>query len=501
MIFYIVLIVIGYVLLQWLVSLRARSLVHPLKGQMNGIKPWFIFIGDFVFSLLNIKPSELNGMGEIYYRWFFWNPVIEVRCVETLDYIFNEKYNNYIRYWNMGRSSNQLLFKGGDIKRYARIYQQCLNNDRYLKKLFKVVVRESEVFSKSLQGVQEISGDKEIHQFMLKVLANVYMGYSKEAVECMNATYEKFGGGFKEFLYFLCPKLVLLNPEYISKYNHYRNQRSLFKLIAMKAYYGVNSDHHQREHCLLNFAAEASYNDKEGMSLNEFQLSNFILNVSSVTSPIKVLNSFINVVSKHPEVEIKLRDEIQSILGDSKHMEYEQLEQFKYFDKVLEEVLRLHPPIRNLVPRTLKDSDRLLGYHIPQGSVVSVPVGEILRQPCYYSQPNTFNPDRFSGPNSEDSDDDTEFPTPPLNNNLTNRERDLLKNLPWGIGSTQCSGKKLSILIIKTILIQLYSRYHFKLNQDDCELSDTLLNYCKKLFRINPISTSKYSIISTTDKI
>ena len=54
-------------------------------------------------------------------------------------------------------------------------------------------------------------------------------------------------------------------------------------------------------------------------------------------------------LAKYPEHQEKCREEINEVLGNRNHLEYEDLLKLKYTQWCISEVLQLHPPVYGIV--------------------------------------------------------------------------------------------------------------------------------------------------------
>ena len=104
-------------------------------------------------------------------------------------------------------------------------------------------------------------------------------------------------------------------------------------------------------------------------------------------------------LAKNPEVQERLRDEIQEVTnGDlEKNLSYDDLQTMTYLDQVINETLRLHNPIGSLNRITTKDymmpeTDLM----IPKGVGVWINVMAIHFDENHYANPHDFDPDHFS---------------------------------------------------------------------------------------------------------
>ncbi|KAF2077334.1 hypothetical protein CYY_001337 [Polysphondylium violaceum] len=486
-IYFLVLIYLTYVVIIYLVHRKTRFLVHPIKGVMNGVNPVFIF-GDIPFNLFGLKPRATNALGDIYYRWFFWNPVVEIKDLNSLHYIYNMNCINYPRSWNQSNSPLNILSKS-EAKRFYRIYFNALLSKNTMSELLPIVREEVFDFIKSKidpPSNRVLSTNIDIPKFLLKLMSRVYLGSGEDCLECLTAFYDKFHNNPKTFLHFLFPLLYKLPTKFSKNYQESKSKRLLFKLIAMKAYYRVQpcSDDDKIEGSLLNVIAKASYNDREGLSLDEIIIPYFILNITSLCSPISIMTSFIYMMIQHPEVEDKIRNEINQVLKRNNHtvenFTYDDMLEMTYLDASFDELVRLYPPFGRLIPRVAKNSDRVLGYHIPKGTTITCPVSDILRDPKYFEEPDKFKPERqfkfnaildspplkycpgsshlFSPTRSRESME--------LAKDDIERNKRIVKSMPWGVGSNKCMAKEFSKMMIKTIIITLYSQFTFRSIKD-----------------------------------
>lgn len=67
--------------------------------------------------------------------------------------------------------------------------------------------------------------------------------------------------------------------------------------------------------------------------------------------------------------------------------------QMEYLDMVLNESMRLYP-IANRLERMTKSSVEINGVTIPKGTVITIPVYTLHRDPALWSEPDAFKPER-----------------------------------------------------------------------------------------------------------
>jgi cytochrome P450 len=99
-------------------------------------------------------------------------------------------------------------------------------------------------------------------------------------------------------------------------------------------------------------------------------------------------------LTSHPTVMQKLQAETDSVLAD-RTPAFADLPKLTYARQILQEVLRLRPPAY-WGTRTAIADDEIDGYRIPAGSMMIWLSYMIHRHPDFWSNPETFDPERFA---------------------------------------------------------------------------------------------------------
>lgn len=111
---------------------------------------------------------------------------------------------------------------------------------------------------------------------------------------------------------------------------------------------------------------------------------------------------------EYPAWQIKLRDELSSLKKKASDLTLEDLGQLKNFRSVIQEALRLRPPIPAIGRKSLK-ADVLSGYEIEAGVSISFFPWVTHRDPRFWDEPLKFKPERFTD-RKERKDDFIYFP-------------------------------------------------------------------------------------------
>ena len=100
------------------------------------------------------------------------------------------------------------------------------------------------------------------------------------------------------------------------------------------------------------------------------------------------------LLSKNPESWRRLRDEVDAVLGD-RVPTAEDVPRLQYTTRVLLEAMRLYPPIFVLM-RCASESDTIGGHHVPAGANIVLCPYVTHRHPGFWTNPEGFDPDRFT---------------------------------------------------------------------------------------------------------
>lgn len=130
------------------------------------------------------------------------------------------------------------------------------------------------------------------------------------------------------------------------------------------------------------------------------------------------------LLDKHPEVRERLRDEAVAVLDD-RLPTHADLRKLTYTSMVLNEVMRLYPPVW-ILTRQAKQDDEVGGYHVPAGADVLICPYTLHRHPDFWRQPDRFDPDRFHLDRAE--------------------TRPRYAHIPFGAGPRFCVGNHLGLM-------------------------------------------------------
>ena len=147
------------------------------------------------------------------------------------------------------------------------------------------------------------------------------------------------------------------------------------------------------------------------------------------------------LLSQHPAVERRLRQEVDAVLG-GRRPTYDDVEKMPYMRMVLDEAMRLYPPGWTFSRMALED-DRIGDVDIPKGSAVQMCIYAMHRNPRYWDNPEAFDPERFLPERS--------------------KGRPQFAYLPFGGGGRVCIGRKLALMEGALVISRLLQSFQFGL--------------------------------------
>jgi len=132
----------------------------------------------------------------------------------------------------------------------------------------------------------------------------------------------------------------------------------------------------------------------KGMSDEEIIDEVMTLIIAGHETSANTLNWVWYELSQNKEVENKFHDEIERVASGDVPA-FDELANLKYCKQIIEETLRLYPPVW-LYSRTALEDDNVGGYDIPAGTNVFFTPYFIHRHTQHWSEPEQFNPANFS---------------------------------------------------------------------------------------------------------
>jgi cytochrome P450 len=149
-----------------------------------------------------------------------------------------------------------------------------------------------------------------------------------------------------------------------------------------------------------------------------------------------------HLLSKHPDVERRVREEAQRVLGDRDPV-LEDVKALEYTRMVLEEGLRLYPPAW-VFERQAVTADTLGPYAIEPGAIIGLCPYVLHRHPDHWENPEGFDPERFRPEHAE--------------------KRPRYAYLPFGGGPRTCVGNHFAMMEAQILLAMIVREHRLELD-------------------------------------
>ncbi|XP_061362850.1 cytochrome P450 72A15-like [Gastrolobium bilobum] len=214
------------------------------------------------------------------------------------------------------------------------------------------------------------------------------------------------------------------------------------RLKAMRAGEPTNND-------LLGILLESNYKESEknnggGMSLREVVEEVKLFYLAGQEANAELLVWTMLLLSKHPDWQAKAREEVFKVFGNEKP-DYDKLGQLKIVSMILQESLRLYPPVV-MFARYLRKDAKLGDLTIPAGVELIVPVSMLHQDKEFWGDDAPeFKPERFS-------------------EGVSKATKGKVSYMPFGWGPRLCIGQNFGLLEAKIAISMILRHFSFELS-------------------------------------
>ncbi|XP_034952670.1 cytochrome P450 6k1-like [Chelonus insularis] len=330
-----------------------------------------------------------------------------------------------------------------------------------LKKMFELMVEIGNDLSTHMENLHLEGEGKTLEmkelaaKFTTDMIATTAFGVKANSLNDPNAEFRQCGRKiFETSLYrnfeltaiFFAPSLVKpLNLQFMSKEGADFLRNTMSSVINERERSGF------KRNDLIDLLVELknnAKNDSAFKNLFDFSGDNLVAQAAvffngGFETSSSVISFTLYELALHPEIQSKLREEINDALHESDgKITYEMVMNMPYMDMCVSETLRKYPPLPFL-DRVTTENYKIPNSNITleKGTPVVISVSGLHFDSEYFPDPDKYDPERFSSENKK--------ATKPF------------VYIPFGEGPHICIGMRIGLLQSKLGLIKLLSEYEF----------------------------------------
>ncbi|KAF4448963.1 cytochrome P450 [Fusarium albosuccineum] len=194
---------------------------------------------------------------------------------------------------------------------------------------------------------------------------------------------------------------------------------------------------------------------KEGeITFDELASNAGLLIMAGSETTATLLSAAVFYLATHPHVLTRLTEEVRSAFTTEDEIDLLSVQKLPYLLAVLDETLRIHPPVPSGSPRRIAPGgDVIVGQYVPEGTVVEIYHWAVYHNPDHFLLPDSFIPERWLG--------DARF---------ANDKKDAFQ--PFSLGPRNCIGKNLAYSEMRMILSRLVWNFDISIAEESLSWYD-----------------------------
>lgn len=353
--------------------------------------------------------------------------------------------------------SNNVLMMYGPKWKIMRQNMTPLFTTAKLKNMYYIIDRSAQDFVKHLKNnpeKQKSNGFSSLNTYCCSAIAASVFGLTSEST--FDSPFVTMVKEALEATWWKNMKLAISNlfPSFfkalgLSLFTPYRHQNWFIK--AIKQVIRKREQENVKKHDFADICVSLQKNEvlKDHESGYELKPTDeimaaqaFFFFLAGLDPCASLMFTTMVELGRNPEMFKKLHKEIDRTFERCNgQLSYDDVMDMEYLDNVLNESMRMYPPIGFLTRECVKDTVLPVGnIKIDKGTKIFTPIYEYHHDPNHFEEPEKFDPDRFT-----------------RDKNMSD-----LIYLPFGKGNRACIGIRYSKLQVKAGLVQVLR--HFSVN-------------------------------------
>lgn len=402
----------------------------PIIGHLNGFKN----------DPINFMLDATNELGEVVLFKLLNKKIYLINNPEGIKHVLQNNYKNYVKspgYKPLRLIGGTGIFTndGEEWVRRRKFYQPAFNHTSVVNYSKTVVALTDEM----LQDWKSKSENNEIN--ISVEMMKITLGIIGETLFSTKINYGSELWNHTNFLLHWISKRTLRNPFVVpvswptKENNAFRKSKAYLDNLILNIIKDKKLSEQVDEDLLTRFM---NPEDESLVPLNNQELIDEVMTIflAGHETSANVLAWACYMIAIHQDVQEKMSQEIKLIGNQS--IQYEDIKQLNYTVQVLNETMRLYPPVWHLGRMNI-EADEIAGYKIPPGTHVRMSPLTLHRNKNYWENPNQFDPDRFEISKQ--------------------KEQHPFSFIPFGAGPRLCAGRNFAMMEMAIILANIIKNF------------------------------------------
>ncbi|MFC6905709.1 cytochrome P450 [Halalkalicoccus tibetensis] len=369
-------------------------------------------------------------------------PVYQLNHPDHIEHVLVGNNENYVKGESFQRTlrpitGNGILNSEGAVwRRNRHLIQPAFHPERIQEYARLMTDATEELLATWEDGeVRPIHGD--MMTVTLRIVARALFGVDiDEHVEEIGTALEEFMTASENLSNYLLPQSIPTPSRRRIERARERLDSVVYELIERRRENPGEDD-------VISMLLEATDDEGNRLSTEQVRDEAVTLLLAGHETTALALTFTAHALARHPAVEERLVAELEEILGGETPTMAD-LPELSYTEQIVEESMRLYPPVPGIVREPVKP-DIIGGYEIPPGATIRMHQWVVHRDPRWYDDPLAFRPERW---------------TDGMKQSLPK-----LAYFPFAAGPRRCIGDRFATLEARLLLATIYQRYHLELTQ------------------------------------
>lgn len=399
--------------------------------------------------------SRHQKYGSIFKTRIFGQPIIYVSGAEACQFVLNheDEYFENKMLPNMEALIGKLsvtIQTGNEHQRRRKVLRKVFSS-RYLNDQIGSIEKTTDEYLERWIELKEFSWYPQLIDYSFDIACQLFIGLENASQTPLKNLYQTWSKGLFSF----SPPLPWTN---LGRALKSRQEILLYLREVISERKRLSSMSVPTKDVLSLLLTTC---DEDGNLLSEIEILDQILNLLSAGhgTLASALTSLCLMLGQNPDVLEKCRQEQRSF-DTSNPITLDMLNDMHYLELVIQEVLRLIPPVGGGFRQITKECS-FNGYRFPKDWRVIYSSSITHKDASYFSSPEIFNPERFNGEFNVDA------------------------YFPFGGGRRRCLGENLARLELKLFAAKLISNHAWKFPEQVFEIEQLPFPHPKDNLKVN----------------